>query len=30
MIDPFVCWEDMAESLKDARITGVANFRPHL
>ncbi|WP_271575129.1 hypothetical protein [Bradyrhizobium sp. CCBAU 11361] len=30
MIDPFACWEDRAESLKDAGITGVANFRAHL
>ncbi|WP_020508706.1 hypothetical protein [Bradyrhizobium sp. WSM2793] len=28
MIDPFACWEDIAESLKDAGITGVANFPP--
>lgn len=30
MIAPFACWEDMAVSLKDADISGVANFRPHL
>ncbi|MGL3104704.1 hypothetical protein [Bradyrhizobium sp. BR 1432] len=28
MIDPFACWEDIAELLKDAGITGVANFPP--
>ncbi|WP_456777445.1 hypothetical protein [Bradyrhizobium sp. USDA 3315] len=28
MIDPFACWEDIAESLKDAGIAGVANFPP--
>ncbi|WP_024512705.1 hypothetical protein [Bradyrhizobium sp. ARR65] len=28
MIDPFACWEDIAESLKNAGITGVINFPP--
>ncbi|WP_235940578.1 MULTISPECIES: hypothetical protein [Bradyrhizobium] len=28
MIDPFACWEDFAESLKNAGILGVTNFPP--
>ncbi|MGY3610417.1 MULTISPECIES: hypothetical protein [unclassified Bradyrhizobium] len=28
MIDPFACWEDFADSLKDAGISGVVNFPP--
>jgi len=28
MIDPFACWEDLAESLKNAGILGVINFPP--
>ncbi|MGY8663862.1 hypothetical protein Q3C01_16040 [Bradyrhizobium sp. UFLA05-109] len=28
MIDPFACWEDFAELLKEARISGVVNFPP--
>ncbi|MGY3581631.1 putative TIM-barrel enzyme [Bradyrhizobium sp. USDA 4341] len=28
MIDPFACWEDFAELLKDAEITGIINFPP--
>ncbi|MET4261439.1 hypothetical protein ABIC09_006407 [Bradyrhizobium sp. S3.12.5] len=28
MIDPFACWEDFAEALKNAGILGVINFPP--
>lgn len=28
MIDPFACWEDFADLLKDAEITGIINFPP--
>ncbi|MCP3476070.1 hypothetical protein NLM33_38220 [Bradyrhizobium sp. CCGUVB1N3] len=28
MIDPFACWEDFADLLKDAKISGVVNFPP--
>lgn len=28
MIDPFACWQDFVEALKDAGITGVVNFPP--
>lgn len=28
MIDPFACWEDFADLLKDASISGVVNFPP--
>ncbi|MGY3622133.1 hypothetical protein [Bradyrhizobium sp. USDA 10063] len=28
MIDPFACWEDLADSLNDAGIFGVINFPP--
>ncbi|MCG2631957.1 MULTISPECIES: hypothetical protein [Bradyrhizobium] len=28
MIDPFACWEDFADLLKEARISGVTNFPP--
>ncbi|WP_407175406.1 hypothetical protein [Bradyrhizobium sp. STM 3562] len=28
MIDPFACWEDITESLKNAGIVGVINFPP--
>ncbi|WP_246510614.1 hypothetical protein [Bradyrhizobium glycinis] len=26
MIDPFACWEDLADLLQDAKVTGVTNF----
>ncbi|MCK1289287.1 MULTISPECIES: hypothetical protein [unclassified Bradyrhizobium] len=28
MIDPFACWEDVAEALKKAGVSGVVNFPP--
>ncbi|MFK4492725.1 hypothetical protein [Bradyrhizobium sp. USDA 336] len=28
MIDPFACWEDFADLLKNAEITGIINFPP--
>lgn len=28
MIDPFACWEDFADLLKDAGISGIVNFPP--
>ncbi|QAU43857.1 hypothetical protein XH83_37405 (plasmid) [Bradyrhizobium sp. CCBAU 53351] len=28
MIDPFACWEDLADALKEAGIKGIINFPP--